>query len=249
MARRRWLQWPGFCPHLRPLPAAAAEAPLLQALALQPRRDPQFGAPPEAINLRLEVGRLMLELYFGGDPVAYQSHDPKKASSFTGFLDSCKEQLSELGLGEHVLRRCILTHIAVQSLPPGTVERLLFSHIVELARVEDQATRSVLALATVENQWSSRQLHDAIQAAQAGHWIDGDPAPGLQPVAPPEPEKAPQLGRVLSRFERSAEDLESLAGQWKQLAGKKLTAVQKARAKETLTRLKLQLKELEAALK
>ncbi len=198
---------------------------------------------------RLEVGRLMLELYFGGDPVAYQSHDPKKATSFTGFLESCKEQLSELGLGELVLRRCILTHIAVQSLPPGTVERLLFSHIVELSRVEDQATRSVLALATVENQWSSRQLHDAIQAAQAGHWIDGDPAPGLQPVAPPEPEKAPQLGRVLSRFERSAEDLESLTGQWKQLAGKKLTAGQKARAKETLTRLKLQLKELEAALR
>jgi len=57
MARRRWLQRPGIGPHLRPLPAAAAEAPLLQAFALQLRRNPQFGAPPEAIDLRLEVGR------------------------------------------------------------------------------------------------------------------------------------------------------------------------------------------------
>ncbi len=53
MERRRWLHGP----HLRPLPATAAEALLLQALALQPRRDPQFGAPPEAIDLCLEVGR------------------------------------------------------------------------------------------------------------------------------------------------------------------------------------------------
>ena len=60
---------------------------------------------------------------------------------------------------------------------------LLFSHIVELARVGDGATRSVLA-----------------QAAVAGKWIDGDPSPGLQPVAPDKEEKIPQLGRVVSRL-------------------------------------------------
>ena len=77
---------------------------------------------------------------------------------------------------------------------------LLFSHIVELARVGDGATRSVLAQAAVENQWSSRQLRDAAQAAAAGKWIDGDPSPGLQPVAPDKEEKIPQLGRVVSRL-------------------------------------------------
>lgn len=54
---RRWLHRQDLRPHLRPLLPAATEALLFQALALQPRRDPQFGTPPEAIDLRLEVGR------------------------------------------------------------------------------------------------------------------------------------------------------------------------------------------------
>ncbi|HNC94858.1 MAG TPA: hypothetical protein PKW90_01975 [Myxococcota bacterium] len=197
---------------------------------------------------RLEVGRLLLQDYFGGDPAAYHSQDPDKTQSFVGFLESCGEQLKEIGLGETVLRSCILAQAAVAALPPGTVERLLFSHIVELARVHDGATRSLLAQATIENQWSSRQLRDAAQAARAGLWIDGDPAPGLQPVAPEEGEKAPQLGRVVSRMERSAEDLEGLSGQWRQLAGKKLTSGQKNRVKEALSRLKAQIAELEGQL-
>ena len=63
-----------------------------------------------------------------------------------------------------------------QSLPPEAVARLPFTHVVELSRVEDSATRSLLALATLNNNWTSRQLHDAIQAVRAGRWIDGDPA-------------------------------------------------------------------------
>ncbi|HNC94612.1 MAG TPA: hypothetical protein PKW90_00735 [Myxococcota bacterium] len=198
---------------------------------------------------RLEVGRLLLEDFFGGEAEAYQSQDPKKAGgSFYGFVESCGEELREIGLGEQVLRQCIQAHIAVRALPVGTVERLLFSHIVELARVGDGATRSVLAQAAVENQWSSRQLRDAAQAAAAGKWIDGDPSPGLQPVAPEEEEKIPQLGRVVSRFERSAEDLDALSSQWEQVASKKLTGAQKLRVKEAIGRLRARLEEMEGRL-
>ena len=91
--------------------------------------------------------------------------------------------------------------------------------------------RRVYLLRTLNNQWTSRQLHDAIQAGRAGRWIDGDPAPGLQPLPVPEPEKSLPAGRVLNRIARSAEELESLTGQWRQLQGKKRAVPRKAKPK------------------
>ena len=79
-------------------------------------------------------------------------------------------------------------------------------------------------------------------------WIDGDPAPGLQPAAPEEAEKTPQPGRVVARFERSAEDMEALAQQWRQIAGKKLSQGQRQRLRQAVDRLKVQLSELDSAL-
>jgi hypothetical protein len=196
---------------------------------------------------RLEVGRLLLEDFFAGDFQAYQNPSASKpGGTFRGFVEACGDQLREIGLGEQVLRQCIVAHVAVRSLPVGTVERLLFSHIVELARVDDGATRSVLAQAAIENQWSSRQLRDAAHAARSGQWIDSDPAPGLQPAEPPVEEgKKPQLGRVVTRFERSAADLDLLTEQWSQVASKKLSAVQKTRMKEAVGRLKARIVALE----
>ncbi len=200
------------------------------------------------LYFRLEVGRLLLEDFFEGDPAAYHSQDSQKKLSFAHFLESCGDYLADIGLGAQVLRQCIQAQIAVRSLPAGTVERLLFSHIVELARVEDEATRSILAQAAVENRWTGLQLRDAVLSTKAGKWIDGDPAPGLQPVAPEETEKTPQLGRVVTRFERSAEDMEALAQQWRQIAGKNLSQGQRNRLRQAVDRLKVQLSELDHAL-
>jgi hypothetical protein len=53
---------------------------------------------------------------------------------------------------------------------------------------------------------------------------------------------------VLNRIARSAEELESLTGQWRQLQGKKLSGAQKSKAKEAILRLKAQLALLEQSL-
>jgi hypothetical protein len=154
--------------------------------------------------------------------------------------------MRDLGLGDSVLRQCIVAYIAVAALPPGTIEKLLFSHVVELARVPDAAERNVLALATVENHWSSRQLRDAILSAAGGRWIDAKPElPGLQPAAPEPPEKAMPVGRVVTRFEKAAEELDGLGVQ---ISGRKVTGPQKARVREALVRLKAKIVEVEAAL-
>jgi len=205
------------------------------------------------LYFRLEVGRLLLDTFFGGDAAAYRSTDRTKAHSFAQFATQCAGDLAEIGLHEQVLRQCIVARIVVASLPAPAAEQLGFSRLVELTRVADAATRSVLAQAAIENAWSSRQLKDAAAAVRAGRWLDADPAlPGLQPPAAPEqtaqPSKLPQLGRVVTRFEKAAAGLETLGAQWRGLAGRKLTATQKLRLGSAVQRLKGQLAALEAEL-
>lgn len=195
---------------------------------------------------RVEVGRLMLADFFENDPAAYRSQDPAKPHRLSDFLRLHGHFMRDLGLGESVLRQCIVAAIAVASLPPGTLEKLLFSHVVELARVADAAERNVLALATVENHWTSRQLRDAILSAEAGRWIDAQPeVPGLQPAAPALPEKVMPVGRVVTRFEKAAEELDDLGVQ---ISGRKVTGPQKARVRDALGRLKAKIIALEAEL-
>ncbi len=168
------------------------------------------------VMFRLGVGGLILEDFFGGSPEAYSSHDGTKPLSFQAFLTQCRAQLEELGLSEAVLRRCVVARIVVDGLPPGVADRLRISHLTELAKVPDASTRAVLALASAENGWTKLQLRDAALAARAGQWIDGKPdVPGLQPPEPePEPARKPQLGRVVTRYERAGADIKRLRREW-----------------------------------
>ena len=185
---------------------------------------------------RLQVGGLMLDSFFGGDPAAYLSRDPTKASKYVDFVRACRERLDDLGLGDTVLRRCVVTRIVYDSLPADLAARLRFSHLVELAKVDDGATRSLLATASVDNQWSVDQLRDAVLAARAGRWIDGKPDdPGLQPPpAPPEPVKKPQAGRVVTRFERSIGDMRAAAAEWRSVDPKKASAEHRKRIEKAV---------------
>ena len=159
---------------------------------------------------------MILDDFFDGSAEAYRSHDGTRPARFRLFLAARREQLEEIGLGEATLRRCVLARIVVDSLPRSLTERLRVGHLTELAKVPDPATRAVLALASAENGWTATQLRDAALAARAGRWIDGDPdTSGIQPPAPEtEDVRKPQLGRVVSRFERTAAELDALAGQW-----------------------------------
>lgn len=175
---------------------------------------------------RLEVGKLLLAQFFNGDPAAYLSKDSNKPQSFNNFIATCAVHLGDIGLSEAVVRQCIVAHLVVQSLPPLTANKLPFSQVLELTKVEDTATRGLLAHAAVENHWTTRDLRGAVDAARAGIWIDGDlKTPGLQPPQsvphspgaqpPPLPHYSeanrPQAGRVVARFERAFKLRENLA--------------------------------------
>ena len=173
------------------------------------------------LYFRLEVGKLLLTESYDGAVAAYHSQDPAKPHKFNQFISTCAQDLEEIGLAGQVLRQCIVAHMMVKALPPPTVAKLQFSQVVELTRVADPATRSVLAQATVDNHWSCRQLKDAAKAANAGNWLDGDPkTPGLQPVAPPAVVHPVQVGRLVTRFEKMAKQAAELVAAWKLVEGK-----------------------------
>ena len=199
---------------------------------------------------QLEVGRAILADFFGGDPALYLSRDPTKPSRFTEFVTSCAPQLTDLGLAEGGLRRCVIMRIVYESLPQEITGNLRFGHYVELGKVTDTATRRLLASASVDNGWSAAQLRDAVLAARAGRWIDGQPdIPGIQPPIPqPEPTSAPQLGRVVTRFERAASDFDALVGEWAAVAAKKTTTAQRKRMAAALGALEARVSTLRKSL-
>lgn len=198
---------------------------------------------------RLGVGRLLLDDLFDGDAAAYLDRDRTKPQRFEAFLRQHGPELVELGLGEATLRQCIVCRIVADGLPEGVLERLRLKHLAALAQVADGATRNVLALASAENGWSSAQLRDAVLAARAGRWIDGQPGvAGLQPPSPaPAPAPKAQLGRVVTRFERTVTDFDDVAAQWATVT-RKPTRAERARMAAALEALEARVAAMRVAL-
>ena len=203
------------------------------------------------VFFRIEVGRVTAESLYGGDPDAYRSQAGNKEGSLRQFATEQAERLADLGLTEQSLRQCLQAWFVVQELPRDLVRHLLFSHVVELARVEDGAIRRTLAHAVKENGWGGKELRNAVLAVRAGLPIDADlAAAGLQPPAPAEPVggRKLQAGRVVSRFERQADDFETTLDEWDIVAADKVTKLQTSRMKATLDRVKAKIADLEGKL-
>ena len=166
---------------------------------------------------RLGVGQLVLDDLFDGDGDAYLQRGSGKPHRFDAFLRQHGAELAELGLGETTLRQCIVCRIVADGLPESVLEGLRLRHL------------------SVANGWTSAQLRDAALAARAGRWIDGAPEiPGLQPPTPQIAAAPPaHLGRVVTRYERSATDLDDLAAQWSTTT-RKPTGAEKERMQAAL---------------
>jgi len=202
---------------------------------------------------RIEVGRRLSKAFYDHDPGRYRASQGVKGSSFRRFAADRAAELADIGLSDGLLRESLRAFFVVKDLPRELVTRLVYSHVVELTRVEDAETRSILARAAVENAWSGAALANAVLQVRAGRWPDGDPEqPGLQPVPPPEPEpgasRSPQTGRVVTRFERTPDDLDNLVGQWEQVPVDRLTSLQRTRVREALAPAKHRLTALEERL-
>ena len=191
------------------------------------------------LYFRIEVGRA----------TAQELEDDPDGGTLRAFAKAHADRLADLGLNEVLLRQSIAAFRAVERLPEDVVRRLVFSHVVALAKVEDPSTRALLAQAAVSEGWSARQLKDAILAVRAGVWIDGDAGtPGLQPVAPVEPAPKRRVGWVVNRVERQVEDFGSVAAELADITPEALTDLQLTRLRKAIHELKGQLAAAEARL-
>ena len=200
------------------------------------------------LSFRIAIGQTLLTDLFSGAAEAYSSRDRTKAVRFTSFVQAHGAWLTEVGLSEHMLRRCIVSAIVARDISPELLPRLVIAQVLELHRVPDTSHRRLLAQAAVDNAWTREELRHAAQAVKAGQWIDADPnTPGLQPpVPPPAPEKALAAGRVVTRFEKAAGSLGTLKTQLS--SGESLSKAQRERLRAVAAQLRAEAEALEAAL-
>lgn len=202
------------------------------------------------LSFRLEVGKVMLDEYFGGSVHAYRDQNPNKVRSFSDFTATCQEELADYGLSAAALAQCIRARIAWDGLPPAIREQLRYSHVVALAGVAEPNMRARLAFDTAAQQWSVAELKDAIARAEDGRYYDTDPStPGTQPPPPkPLPERGFQPGRLVTQLFKASEDLQTWRGAWGTLDASKLRGLQRKRVVQALGALKAQVQALEAQL-
>lgn len=194
---------------------------------------------------RVQAGRVVATELYGGDVATMREQLRRRDGLLAAFVQAHPERLDNVGLSEELLRQSLHAWAVVQLLDDEIVRGLRYTHVLELARVDDDPTRAMLARATVENGWSRAALKAAIQEVRAGQWPDRQPdVPGLQPT--PAAEEAPEVverpalapGRVVTRFEKTADDLDELADHWEGVDPAALAPAQRRRAQVALRRLR-----------
>lgn len=203
------------------------------------------------LYFRVQTGRLVATTLFGGDIATMRAQLTQRDGVLAAFVHAQAQRLDDLGLSEEQLRQSLHAWAVVELLPAAIAQGLQFTHVLELTKVHDDQTRAILAKATLDNGWSRRALRDAIEDVQHQRWPDHQPeAPGLQPSAAPTAVERPTLapGRMLTRFEKTADEVTALAGQWAHVDVGRLSPAQKRRARAALQRLRAQVDALEAGL-
>lgn len=203
------------------------------------------------LAFRLEVGKLMLDEYFGGSIHAYRDQDPNKVTSFLHFAKTCQDELAYFGLSATVLRQCIQARVAWDGLPGGVREKLQFSHIVMLARVEEPNARVRLAVDATQQRWNVTQLRDAIARNEDGQYYDVDPETAgtqMPPLRDNAPNTAFQPGRLVTQLVKAGQGLEVWRKSWATVDAGKLRGTERQRVTQALAHLKDQVARLEAEL-
>ncbi|MFM2243966.1 MAG: hypothetical protein RL071_40 [Pseudomonadota bacterium] len=195
------------------------------------------------LSFRIEVGRAVAAALFAGEPAAFRDHAWNKEGSLRRFAADRREALADLGLSEATLRQCVRAWFVARELPPCVLDGLVLNHLNLLAQVEDRERRALLAQMVVDHGLSGLALHELVRALKTGVMPGDEPRGGEAP-----PLRRPQPGRVVTRFERTSEELDGLIGAWAQVPAEKRTEAQVARVKAAVAGWKQRIARLEGEL-
>lgn len=202
------------------------------------------------LAFRLEVGRLLLDRFFGGSAHAYRDRNPAKEATYAEFVRTCEAELNDLGLSASTGRQCILARLTWDGLPPPVRDQLRFNHVVALASVGEPNNRARLAFDATRQGWTVTQLKDAIARVNDHSYYDTDPnTPGTQPPPiKPEPERSFQAGRLVTQLVKTGQDLQNWRTSWATVDAKKLRGPQRQRVVDAVAALEAHVAQLKAEL-
>jgi hypothetical protein len=201
-----------------------------------------------ARTYRLEVGRYLLQRFYGGRSDAYFSRDPGKENAFTAFVQQHSEDLAGLALSENDLRRSIRVHVCFESLPAGVREQLSWSALLEVSKIGEANLRARVAKAAVDQQWTVAHTRAVVDQALANRVWDADPEQdGLQ-LPEPDAETPPQPGRLVRRSEKWCDEIDAWQAQFARIDAGKLDKRHVERLRAALARVRGQIQAVEKKL-
>ena len=114
------------------------------------------------LDLALNVGRLVVDTFYGGDLTLWRAHGKHHASLRT------LARRQDLPISIPHLYRCVAIYEATNWLPDfSTWKHLSVSHVRSVLRLPPEDQRRLLALAD-EGNWTVQRLDSKVQALQSG---------------------------------------------------------------------------------
>ncbi len=130
-----------------------------------------------AIPARREVGKHVLDEYFGGDARAVKAKSPKKAKSF-GAL--CEQAEDDTDWDAAKIREAVVAEVVARSLKATVASELRWTFLLLLYRVDALKVRRELAQKIVDGVLYGRVAKAAILAAAAPRGGGPTPRPGVE---------------------------------------------------------------------
>ncbi len=147
-----------------------------------------------ALELALEVGQIVVDIFFGGDLSLAEARAPGHVSY------RALAAREDLAVSHSRLHKCVRVLVQVHQLGPEVAGRLTFSHHVALLPVRDLRDRQALARKAEAKGWTSDQLRTEAQKLHRK-------ATGHRPGRPPLPEFMKRVRTVVRATRKATEQL------------------------------------------
>jgi hypothetical protein len=167
------------------------------------------------------------------------------------FLAERAGPLADLGLHPQLIRQSLLAWDVVADLPEDLRPRLIYAHVLELARVDDRATRRLLAQAALDNGWTGK----ALRGGSTRPGPDAGSTSTRRRASSRRLRRSRWTRRRRSRWggrsrraERTVSDFAAVAEEWDQVDVAALSEKQRVRALAAVEELRQRVERLQARL-